>query len=95
MAARMLDSVRGDEQPVKDVAGTFYLAANDTTSATVLSYFLAALIYPEVQKRAQEELDRVVGRGRLPEFLDKKKLPYLDGVVRECLRWLPVVPLGS
>jgi cytochrome P450 len=95
MAARMLDSALGDDQLVKDVAGVFYLAANDTTVAAATSYFLAVLVYPEVQRRAQEELDRIVGRGRLPEYSDKDNLPYLDGVVRESLRWLPVVPMGN
>lgn len=95
MAAHMLDNAQGDEQLVKDVAGVFYLAANDTTVAAVVSYFLAVLVYPEVQRRAQEELDRVVGRSRLPEYSEKENLPYLEGVVRECLRWLPVAPQGE
>jgi cytochrome P450 len=95
MASLMLDSVLGDEQLVKDVAGVFYLAAHDTTVAAVTSFCLAVLVYPEVQKRVQEELDRVVGRSRLPEYSDKADLPYLDGVIRECFRWIPVVPQGE
>lgn len=90
----MLESNPEDEQLVKDLAGAAYMAGSDTTVAAVISYFLAAVKYPSFQKRAQEELDRVVGRGRLPEFSDKPDLPYLDAVMRECLRWLPVLPTG-
>jgi cytochrome P450 len=79
---------------IKDVAGTVYLAGLDTTVAAVVSFFLAMVIYPDVQLRAQAELDSVVGRGRLPEFSDKKDLPYVNAVMSECLRWLPVAPMG-
>jgi cytochrome P450 len=94
MVASMLSSEPGQEQLIKDLAGTVYMAGSDTTVAAVTSFFLAAVVYPEVQKRAQEELDRVVGRDRLPDFNDKEKLSYLDAVMRECLRWFPVLPLG-
>jgi cytochrome P450 len=91
----MLESDPEDEQLVKDIAGSVYLGGSDTTVSAVTSFFLATLVYPEVQKRAQQELDRVVGRERLPEFRDKAGLPYLDAVMRECLRWLPVIPNGQ
>ena len=51
-------------------------------------------LYPEVQKKAQMEIDRVVGMDRLPSFADRPNLPYVDAVVKEVLRWNPVVPLG-
>ena len=49
---------------------------------------------PEVQKKAQAELDAVVGPHRLPEFSDQSSLPYLGAVIKELLRWRPVVPFG-
>ena len=52
------------------------------------------LLYPEVQSRAQEELNRVVEPNRLPEFSDQKNLPYTRAVCKEVLRWQPAVPLG-
>jgi cytochrome P450 len=94
MVARMLESHPGAEQQIKDIAGIVYLAGSDTTVAAVTSFFLAALVYPDVQKKAQAELDRVMGRHRLPDFADKAELPYLEAVMRECLRWLPVLPTG-
>ena len=55
---------------------------------------VAMLHYPTVMKKAQEELDRVVGIGRLPEFDDMERLPYIQAVVKETLRWRPILPLG-
>jgi len=45
--------------------------------------------------QAQEEIDRVVGDSRLPDFSDRKMLPYIEGVYRETLRWRPIVPVGE
>lgn len=43
-------------------------------------------------RRCQAEVDRVVGRDRLPTFEDRPFLPYVDWVVWECLRWNPGMP---
>ena len=50
------------------------------------SFFLAMTLYPEVQKTAQEELDRVVGDGRLPDMDDKAALPYITALRMEVIR---------
>ena len=53
-------------------------------------------LYPEIQVKAQRELDRVLEHGRLPNFAaDYGSLPYIDAIVKESLRWNPVVPLGT
>lgn len=49
---------------------------------------------PEVQKKAQAEIDRVVGPHRLPNFDDRPSLPYAEALYREVMRWRPVVPLS-
>ncbi|KAK0480064.1 cytochrome P450 [Armillaria novae-zelandiae] len=64
------------------------------TVSVVLSTMLAFLLYPEVQARAQAELDAVVGPTRLPNFDDRPQLPYIDAILLEALRWNPVVPLS-
>lgn len=51
-------------------------------------------LYPEVQVKAQQEIDRVIGRDRLPTFEDRDRLPYIDAIVKEVLRWGVVAPLG-
>ena len=53
------------------------------------------ILYPEVQKRAQEELDSVVGKDRLPSFDDRDNLPYINALAKETLRWNPIAPLGQ
>ena len=58
------------------------------------AFFLAMAMNAEVQQTAHEELDRVIGRGRLPEFSDRDSLPYIDAVIKEVLRWCPVTPIG-
>ena len=52
-------------------------------------------LYPEAQKRAQAELDIVVGRDRLPTLADRPNLPYVEALVSEVMRWVPVAPMGQ
>jgi cytochrome P450 len=58
------------------------------------TFILAMTLYPEVQRKAQAEIDRVVGNSRLPDYSDQDELPYVDAVLKEVLRWHPVTPLG-
>ncbi|KAI0683656.1 cytochrome P450 [Cerioporus squamosus] len=62
--------------------------------STLQCFYLAMASYPEVQARAHAELDEVIGPHRLPTLGDKPDLPYLCAIVKECLRWRPVPPLG-
>lgn len=50
--------------------------------------------YPEVQKKAQAELDSVLGHGHLPEFSDEASLPYCGAVVKEFMRWRNPTPVA-
>lgn len=58
-------------------------------------FMVAMMRYPEVQQKAQKELDSVVGRDRIPSFKDRDSLPYIECIVREILRWRPIVPLSE
>ncbi|KAJ8475189.1 hypothetical protein ONZ51_g6728 [Trametes cubensis] len=78
----------------RDVSALVYAAGADTTISTVQTFFLAMACFPEVQKKAREELDAVVGPNRLPTFEDRDSLPYITAVAKEALRWQSVVPLG-
>ena len=51
-------------------------------------------LYPDVQRRAQEELDRVVGQSRLPELSDHDDLICIQAIALEAMRWMVVFPLG-
>ncbi|KAG0123481.1 cytochrome P450 [Tuber indicum] len=65
-------------------------AASDTTTIALEVFMLAMLKFPHVARRAQEELDRVVGESRSPTWQDKDSLPYIEKVIQETLRWRPV-----
>ena len=56
---------------------------------------MAALLRPEIQTIAQKELDAVTRRERLPTFEDRSRLPFVDAICKEVIRWRPVVPMGE
>jgi cytochrome P450 len=75
-------------------AFSLYAGGADTTVSSLMTFFLAMTLFPDVQRKAQEELDRVIGNARLPVSSDKPHLPYIDAVVKETHRWHPVVPMS-
>ena len=64
------------------------------TVSVLQTLFMAMALNPHVVKKAQEELDRVVGSGRLPDFSDQGDLPYISAVTKELLRWTCPFPIG-
>lgn len=70
------------------------LTPKQTVSA-IYSFFLALALHPEVLKKAQSEIDAVVGSERLPTFADRPHLPYVNALVLEVFRWHTVVPTGK
>jgi len=70
-------------------------AGVETTSGSLLCFLLACAEFgPSFLPQAQAELDRVVGRDRLPTFEDEGELPFVQAVVKEVLRWRPIAVLG-
>ncbi|KAF8157103.1 cytochrome P450 [Crassisporium funariophilum] len=84
----------GHHDIVKDIAGIVFVGGSSTTIATLHTFFLAMLCFPDAQTKAQQEIDRVVGRERLPDFSDEPHLPYLAALLKEVNRWRPAGPLG-
>ena len=82
------------ERAIKYSAVSMYVAGQDTSALTMNSFFLAMSMFPEVQHKAQEEIDNIVGTGRLPTFSDREQLGYIDLIVDEALRWHPLVPMS-
>ncbi|PQE07819.1 O-methylsterigmatocystin oxidoreductase protein [Rutstroemia sp. NJR-2017a WRK4] len=74
-------------------ASSMYLGGADTTVSSLMTFFLAITLFSDVQKKAQEELDRVIGN-RLPVSADRQNLPYIEAVISETHRWHPVVPMA-
>lgn len=50
---------------------------------------------PEVQKRAQMEIDQVIGKDRLPQISDRESLPYVEALIKEVMRWNPMLPIST
>ncbi|KAF7365164.1 Cytochrome p450 [Mycena venus] len=98
MVAKLLEASqargRSDENAIQEVAAVAYGAGADTTVSALASFFLAMALHPDIQKRAQHEIDTVVGTHRLPEFEDRPSLPFIEALYREVMRWRPVLPLG-
>ncbi|EKM81541.1 hypothetical protein AGABI1DRAFT_118663 [Agaricus bisporus var. burnettii JB137-S8] len=69
-------------------------AGVSSTVAIYHMFIMAMLLHPDVMRKAQKELDSVVGSERQPEFDDMQLLPYTQAVMKETLRWRPTVPLG-
>lgn len=83
-----------DEQAILWTAASLYGAGSDTTVISLTTFTLAMVMFPDIQLKAQEEIDRVVGASRLPSFQDRDQLPYINGLVKEILRWWPVSHMG-
>lgn len=56
---------------------------SDTTSSFIQSLILALVAFPDVQRKAQREIDEVVGTERLPTIEDFESLPYIKAIVKE------------
>ncbi|KAF4621053.1 hypothetical protein D9613_001191 [Agrocybe pediades] len=82
-----------EENAIENIAHTVYTAASDTTIGATKTFFYYMAKHPEVQTKAQAEIDRVVGSKRLPDFSDRERMPYLEAMYREVLRIAPPIPM--
>ncbi|EJT98960.1 cytochrome P450 [Dacryopinax primogenitus] len=89
------EQARYDEDLLIKTAGGIYAASADTTSSALRTLLAALVLFPSVQQKAQSELDRIVGRERLPTLEDRDQLHYCKAVVHEVLRWHPVTPFAT
>lgn len=82
------------EEIIKALGASLFSAGMETTAAFLTTFVLAMVLYPEVQVRAQAEIDTVVGNTRLPTHDDRASLPYVEALIRELFRWHGPTPLG-
>nr|QSD59122.1 CYP3681A1 [Diaphanosoma celebensis]QST15080.1 CYP370C11 protein [Diaphanosoma celebensis] len=87
------DSTFSDLQLITSVANLF-VAGGETTSTTLRWAVLLLAYHPEVQRRMQEEIDRVIGAERLPTLNDREQMPYTDAVIHEVQRFGDIAPMG-
>ncbi|KAG9126955.1 hypothetical protein FRC07_001254 [Ceratobasidium sp. 392] len=90
----LAQDVAEQEDVLRWAIGTLYAAGSETTVASMRTFVLLMVLHPEIQKKAQAELDALFGEGRLPELSDRDSLPYMDCVLKELLRWFSPLPLA-
>lgn len=76
---------RVSENEAAEIGELLVTAATETTSSTLKNWIAAMIMFPDVQKKAKEEIDRVVGPDRLPDDTDAVNLPYVRQVIQECV----------
>jgi cytochrome P450 len=77
------------------IAGTVLEAGSDTTSNSLYPFIQAMVVFPEVQKQAQEAVDRVCSEDKPPTMEDEPNIPYIRACIKETLRWMPTTPTGG
>jgi cytochrome P450 len=76
------------------LGGVLMEGGSDTSSSIIIAFIHAMTRWGDVLKRAQAEIDAVVGEERTPVWSDYEKLPYVAATVKEAMRWRPAVPLA-
>jgi cytochrome P450 len=69
------------------MGGSLTDAASETTSSYIHSFIVALLCFPDAQRKAHEEIDRVVGKDRMPTLDDLEDMPYIRAVILEVSRF--------
>ncbi|KAJ7626299.1 cytochrome P450 [Mycena polygramma] len=82
------------EHLIKWTAAGIYSGGAETTPAVIETFFLAMILQPEAQRRAQNELDAVLGHCTAPRLADRDRLPFMEALISEVLRVYTIAPLG-
>jgi hypothetical protein len=85
------EEITGNLLEMQGNLGPSWAQLNCNVSA-ISTCCLALALCLDVQARVHEELDRIIGRNRLPTESDRGRLPYLEAIITEGLRWRPVAP---
>ncbi|KAF7343523.1 Cytochrome P450 [Mycena sanguinolenta] len=92
--ARLLEEESHEEYLIKWAAFAIQGGGADTSAVQIKAFFRAVTVYPEVQAAAQREIDTAVGTDRLPDISDRERLPYVDALCKEVLRYHVSAPTG-
>ena len=96
--AEMTDEQRDekflDDKSIAYQAMTLLEAGSDTTSIAVMNFTMAMVLNPAEMLKGQEAVDAIVGEDRLPNFEDLAQMPYINQIVKEVMRWRPVINMG-
>jgi cytochrome P450 len=89
-----LSAQKFDRGEIDFACGIMIEAGSDTTSAMITVCLHAMAKYPDIQRKAHEEIDAAIPKDRSPQWSDYEKLPYVARIVKETLRWRPTAPLA-
>ncbi|KZT33848.1 cytochrome P450 [Sistotremastrum suecicum HHB10207 ss-3] len=88
------DNSVANEECINGSLAITYIAGADTTVASIETFIIAMIVHPEIQREAQGAIDDLLQGERLPTFDDRESLPYVEAILKEVVRWRPVVPGG-
>ncbi|CAG9811746.1 unnamed protein product [Chironomus riparius] len=71
-----------------------FIGGSQTTSTAIDLALMTMVMYPDVQRKCHEEIEKVVNAdGVLPSYVDRQKTPYIDAVILEVMRFYCVAPI--
>jgi len=82
------------ENAIKWTTAALYGGGTDSSVSVMTAFMLAMTLNPEVVRKAQAEIDAVVGLDRLPQASDRSRLPYVGALLKEVLRWQVPAPMS-
>jgi cytochrome P450 len=88
------DKLALDRDNLKFLGGVTIEGGSESTASVLLAVMQAMIKWPEVQKKAQREIDSEIDESRSPVWSDYSKLPYIEQVIKEVMRWRPIGPLA-
>ncbi|KAM3919768.1 cytochrome P450 2J6-like [Leptodactylus fuscus] len=83
-----------DDENLFTCVGDLYVAGTETTSASLEWSLLYMTLYPDVQEKCREEIDKIRGTRDHLNYDDRVNMPYTQAVLQEVQRFASVVPLG-
>ncbi|GFQ94166.1 cytochrome P450 2F3 [Trichonephila clavata] len=95
LAKRKPEAAFFNDERLRANALNIFFEGTESASITIISLLLELSKHPEAQKAAQEEMDTVIGRERLPSWLDKQNLPYVDATLQELFRLAMVFKVSA
>ncbi|KAG9293118.1 hypothetical protein G9A89_016480 [Geosiphon pyriformis] len=88
-----------DRYDLTTICNDMMSGGTKTTAGSLVWLYVLLAKFPKVQKKIQDELDLVVGKGKLYNMEHKQDLHYLQATIKESLRFRPpirfLIPHGN
>lgn len=84
---------RDEDEFLKWTSASIYSGGTDTAVAVNSAFLLLMALYPAAQRKAQDEIETIVGKDRLAVMEDRPRLPYIEALMKEVHRFIPITPL--